>query len=1045
MTAPTPLSHRRILASAGSGKTFRLSGRYVELLRREPDADPAGILASTFTRAAAAEIRDRVLLRLARAVKSPKAREELATGTPLPAPDEREALALLRRAARRIDRLRIRTLDSFFAAAVGAFSVELGLPAEPTIPDEAEEARLREDAIERMLACGDEERLLASIAALRRGRPTLSVGREIQAAIADAVELARESDADAWSWDAPPPPSSETVADFAEELAAIAVPPSADRRLVGAIERSAAAMRGLAADDLEGWESLLAGGALSAAFAGSYYRKEVPEELVRLAERIRSAARAAAWSEAARRTRATRELADAFIAAFDEVKREAGVVTFADLARIVGDAASSPDLDELALRLDARVRHALLDEFQDTSVVQWRALLPILRELAAGDPQERSILLVGDLKQSIYGWRGASPALLEHAPSLLLEAGTLPMEDEHLATSFRSSPVVLAAVDEVFESIAASPALAAAEHATLRAAADAWSAAYRRHVASDEARRGVVELHVAPAGPTGERNGPMLEAATDLVGDLVADGVTRIGVLCRTNAAVAAILHRLRLRGIPADAAGAGSLQDAAPVNALLDALVLADHPDHTIAAFHVARSPLGSAIGLPRDAHRDADARTRASAALRDEIDRRGYAATLRRLGDAIADAVDRREAERIAQLVAAASRFDRGGGAAALRPARVVDSLRTLALDERGGAAVAVMNIHQSKGLEFDATVLCDLDAPFRRHAPFVAIRRDPQSRYERVLRWIPERLRPPELDAPHDATIQERFREHLSLLYVALTRARRGLFAVIIAPSSSGGSPSFARLLRDAWAPDASAPGVVPIGGERSALVGEAPSARSTPIPMSASVPIGPASGLRVERGASASRVVAGGRGDVAARSRGLALHAMLEEIGWLDEGLPSEEALRAAGRGAAPRLAAATLAGLAGSLPAMVAAPEIRSLLSRPAGGEPAELRREFRFARTLRDAGGTRLEEGIVDRLHLLGPKGAPTAAIVIDFKSDGDLDGDLEGGAARERYGPQLDAYRSAVAERFSLPLEAVGAALVLLASGHVVRWPECE
>jgi ATP-dependent exoDNAse (exonuclease V) beta subunit len=1036
-----PIGHRRILASAGSGKTFRLSARYIELLRREPDADPAGILASTFTRAAAAEIRDRVLLRLARAVADPAARRQLAEGTPLPAPDGLEALALLRRAARRIDRLRIRTLDSFFASAVSAFSVELGLPAKPTIPDEAEESRLRDEAIERMLARGDEERLLASIAALRRGRPTLSIGREIWTAIADAVELARDSDAEAWSWAAPPPPTAETIASLAEALAAVEVPASADRRLRAAIDRAASAMRTLAPDDIEGWEALITSGAMNAAAAGSYYGKAVPDELIRICERIRDAGRSAAWSEAARRTRATCELATAFLAAFDEVKREAGVVTFADLARILGDAALRPDLDELALRLDARVRHVLLDEFQDTSVVQWRALLPVLRELAAGDPAERSIFLVGDLKQSIYGWRGASPSLLEHAPELLLEAGTLPMEDEHLATSYRSSPVVLEAVDAVFDSIETSSALAAPEQATLRAAARAWSAAYLPHRAASADRPGVVELHIAPVGPSGERSAPMLDTTTDLVCDLVADGVERIGVLCRTNAAVAAILHRLRLRAIPAEATGVGSLQDAAPVNALLDALVLADHPDHTIAAFHVARSPLGAVLGLTRNAHRDAALRARVAAALRHELDSRGYAATLRRLGDAVVGAVDRREAERIAQLVAAAARFDRGSVEASLRPAFVVDSLRALALDERGGAAVTVMNIHQSKGLEFDATVLCDLDAPFRRHAPFVAMRRDPQSRYERVLRWIPECLRPPELEAPHDAAIEERFREHLSLLYVALTRARHGLFAVIAQPSAGGGSPSFARLLRDAWAPSATTPGVCLVGGSRTALGRAASPARTAQrsVPsVSTTVSIGPPSGLRVERATSASRVATGGRGDAAARDRGRALHAMLELVGWYDEGLPSAESFRAAGRAAAPRLDAATLAALADSLPALLAAPEIRSALSRPAVGPPPELRREFRFARLRREAEATRLEEGIVDRLHLIGPRGAPTAALVIDFKSDRDLDP----ATACERYGPQLDAYRSAVAERFSLPLEAVGAALLLLGCGRAVRWP---
>lgn len=1040
-----PLRHTRILASAGSGKTFRLSARYIELLRREPDADPAGILASTFTRAAAAEIRDRVLLRLARAVLDPAARADLAVGTSLPPPDVVEAMSLLRRAARRIDRLRIRTLDSFFASAVSAFSVELGLPAEPSIPDDAELARFEEDAIEGMLSNGDEERLLASVAALRRGQPILSIGRTIIAAITGALQLAQDSPREAWMWDAPHAPGPEVVASLVDALARVEVPTSSDKRLRGALDAVVAGLHEIAPDDVAAWSKLLEGGVFVAVDRASYYGKPLPDELCRAVEDLRSYAKSLAWREAARRTRATRDLAEAYLAAFAEAKRAAGVVTFDDLARILGDAALRPDLTELALRLDAAVRHVLLDEFQDTSVLQWRALLPILRELAAGDPDERSIFLVGDLKQSIYGWRGASPALLERAPSLLLEEGELAMEDEILSTSYRSSPLVLEVIDRVFGAIETSPCIA---EGPPRAAARAWRAAYRPHVAATPSLPGVVELHVAPTvdGPGGRRSA-VLETASDVVGDLLADAARdgsapRIGVLCRTNKAVAEILHRLRLRGLPADAAGAGSLEDAAPVNALIDVLVLADHPDDTIAAFHVARSPLGPVVGLPRDAHRDSAGRARISAALRDELDRRGYAQTLRRLRDAILPEVDRREAERLDRLVAGAVRFDRAPSTRpALRPARVAASLRALPVDERGAAATTVMNIHQSKGLEFDVVVLCDIDSAFRSHAPLVAARPGPERPYDRVLRWIPEAVRPPELEGLHASAIAERFREHLSLLYVALTRAKRGLFAVVGPPPKGGkSSSSFASILRQAWAP-----GVLPpagetrlaIAGSRTALQGlrssEAQGARAAP----ESPRLAVASGRRVERLTSASRIAGSGGGDPLARARGLALHAMLELVGWLDDGLPSVADLVSAGRAAA-RLDEATLLAIAGRLPAQFAAPEIREVLSRPATGAPPTLRREYRFARLHRTAEGTRLEEGAIDRLHLVGPPDRPTAALVVDYKSDRHLDPS----AARERYGPQIEAYRAAVAERCSLDPAAVGAVVLLLESGRAVRWP---
>ena len=71
-----PIRHERILASAGAGKTYALSGRYVALLAS--GAPVRSMLASTFTRAAAAEIRDRILVRLVDAAEDEERRAELA-------------------------------------------------------------------------------------------------------------------------------------------------------------------------------------------------------------------------------------------------------------------------------------------------------------------------------------------------------------------------------------------------------------------------------------------------------------------------------------------------------------------------------------------------------------------------------------------------------------------------------------------------------------------------------------------------------------------------------------------------------------------------------------------------------------------------------------------------------------------------------------------------------------------------------------------------------------------------------------------------------
>ncbi|MCA9106848.1 MAG: UvrD-helicase domain-containing protein, partial [Planctomycetales bacterium] len=101
-----------IRASAGTGKTFQLSNRYLRLLLagQRPDS----ILASTFTRKAAGEILERVIQRLARAAASSAEATDLAGHLDAQQVERPEFARLLRDLLRRLDRCRISTLDSYY-------------------------------------------------------------------------------------------------------------------------------------------------------------------------------------------------------------------------------------------------------------------------------------------------------------------------------------------------------------------------------------------------------------------------------------------------------------------------------------------------------------------------------------------------------------------------------------------------------------------------------------------------------------------------------------------------------------------------------------------------------------------------------------------------------------------------------------------------------------------------------------------------------------------------------------------------------------------
>lgn len=97
--------------------------------------------------------------------------------------------------------------------------------------------------------------------------------------------------------------------------------------------------------------------------------------------------------------------------------------------------------------LTSRVRFLLIDEFQDTSLLQFNILRPLIREVTSGEGVRPygGIIVVGDEKQSIYGWRGGERDLLRAMQQRLNES-----EPVRLDTSYRSSPVIIDFVNDFF-------------------------------------------------------------------------------------------------------------------------------------------------------------------------------------------------------------------------------------------------------------------------------------------------------------------------------------------------------------------------------------------------------------------------------------------------------------------------------------------------------------------------------------------------------------------------------------------------------------------
>jgi len=136
---------------------------------------------------------------------------------------------------------------------------------------------------------------------------------------------------------------------------------------------------------------------------------------------------------------------------YQHLKTEQRVLDFSDLEwQAYCLLTHSDNVQWIQYKLDQRIDHLLIDEFQDTNPTQWRLLLPLLEELAASeDNRGRSVFLVGDNKQSIYRFRRADPALFDTAQNWLQEH--LQAVSQPLDTSWRSADAIMQFVNRVFD------------------------------------------------------------------------------------------------------------------------------------------------------------------------------------------------------------------------------------------------------------------------------------------------------------------------------------------------------------------------------------------------------------------------------------------------------------------------------------------------------------------------------------------------------------------------------------------------------------------
>ncbi len=1041
-----------IRASAGTGKTYQLSNRFLGLVAAEEPFDT--ILATTFTRKAAGEILDRVLLRLAEAALDPAKRTRLAADLGRPQLDRDCCLRRLASMVRRLHRLRVSTLDSFFIEVAHSFSLELGLPPGWQIVDEIDDGRLRTEAIRSVLQDQSTGDVLQLMHLLTKGEAARSVSEQIRQIVDELYSLYLEAPPSAW--DALPRSKQlepEELAGALDALAAAELPP--DKRFAKARDDNLAA-----AQDGD-WPAFLAKGFVKKLVAGEdrFYNKPIPPAVREACELLVRHAGAVLLGQIASQTLATRRLLDHFDAAYQRLKLSQRWLRFEDVTRRLSASSLADRPEEVVFRLDSHIAHLLLDEFQDTSPLQWRVLQPFARR-AVAPSASGSFFCVGDVKQAIYGWRGGAAEIFD-----ALEEEISGLASQPLNRSYRSSPVVIETVNRVFARLESNPALARHAQAAAR-----WAARFQEHATTRSDLPGYCRMIAGPAVQTADDGSSMAQFAAEEVAKLraAAPGFT-IGVLVRRNAAVARLIYELRHRHVDASEEGGNPLTDSAAVRLILSLLSLADHPGHSAARFHVARSPLGPELGLTDVA--DHAAAWRLAQSVRRRLLDEGYGRTIYDWVRRLAPHCDARELARLLQLVELAYGCQ---SRATLRADDFIALVENRRVESPTSAPVRVMTVHQAKGLEFDVVVLPELHAQFSGQPPqMVAGRPGPARPIDCLLRYVNQDLRPllpPRLARifeEHECRVAE---EALCVLYVALTRAVHALHLIV--PASADNEASLhgtaAGLLRAALTDGSKLePGAVPFEtGDPQWFRAFRPAGAEVPL-----APPRPPLVVRLrpparspERGlqrCGPSELEAGSRVDLARRlrlasadalNRGGLMHSWFERIQWLDEGPLDEQDLRQSARAFLP--ADANVDAILADFRAALTRPAVRAVLTRstfqtPCTGRPEsavhagphvarpqwKVWRERPFALREEDL----LLAGKIDRLVVLYDGDIPVGTDVIDFKTDVIPADDAPALAARvEVYRPQLEAYRRAAVRLSGLPEDRVVARLVFTEPGIV-------
>lgn len=1035
---PSPhVTSNIISASAGTGKTYRLAARYISLLAL--GVSPRCMVALTFTRKAAQEFQERIIRELSEGAANEEGAARLANmvrstwkgnldeGIPplCPVADEadfpltRERFgSLLRKVVEEMSGLQLSTMDSFFQKLVNAGRSELGLRRLSLVTEGALKQAQRK-ALDALLydVNRDEAHWEENLAILKQisEKGEMDLVGTLQKAVEDYGELYRVLGDDSVWGNA----SAFHLGEVQDERLSYDEAMELHKGILACVERLQI--------DPSSVEKVV-NAPLMISYGNCSCAKEVASMLKKYASREESAAqmlcllleevktclRRESLRMGVRRTQGVAYFMRRYLASFKMEIQDHGYLEYADFTRMIPrllQQDGAPSL--LAYRMDARLKHWMLDEFQDTSRLQWKALVPLVQGIAEevgasrDGAADRSLFVVGDVKQSIYRWRGGDAKLfrdMEDCPPW-----NKALQPSSMNLSWRSSPVIMEFANRIFKG----------------------SSGYQEHQSAytSEKKPGYVRVVSTEPGTQAEAWDDACFKIREILESLpLLEKAMSVGILVRSNSEMQEIDARLKrdCPGLPLYQEGRTLPLSQSPLGeTLLSLFRWIRHPGDAYRKAVLVNSPLWGI--LPREAHNWQYWRKW----LREE----GYGGVLKGVGHKLSSVeglLSPCHRDQLEGWEEAALTFDAAGGTLQ----DWIAYMETKAIDcPPPRHSVHITTIHASKGLEYDVVILPLLAAP--SHAPFnhgshlkhyMAYDRQGGVRGLLIKDADLGKIWEEELEPARRRWSDETIEDGRNLLYVALTRAIYANYIILNGKQKSN-LTTFGGIIKGALGLAAS--------GEDFAMGDEewaqrvcwkdregVPMERKAihllpPAPRRSRVSPSQQEGREGQEEEKIAAALPFARSREAAMSLGTQVHALFEGIGWWDEAsLP--------GWYVSPETEAQQMARRA------LDCPEIRDLFLSENFPEGTKAYNE----QHLEAAKGTTWTSAVIDRLIVLPGE----AALILDFKTDR-LDDDER---LRQRYGKQMEEYRRLTAAALDIPTEKAEVMLVALGGlrPHLVTFP---